>query len=214
MNRAQPVPEASQREGRRFLFLRGKRQRPRAQRGKRHRLLLQQRFSEMIFWPSLAIAAISAGLVTWGPDRPWAYRPPLAAAAIIAALIWILGLFFSLRAHVQCRGEGLHLRLPFVQFDVPYRAIQCTRLTELGQQYDPRYERWTRRPFLAPLQNRTAVVVELDRLPLSAWQRRLWLNPYMFAPDVDALLILVDDWMTFRGELDEFKARLYYQGHS
>lgn len=180
-------------------------------RSRRHRLLFQQRLAEMVFWPGLLIVVLCIALLLWAPPALAAGRPRLIVAAMAAGVIALFSQWLSLRAYVHCRADGLRLHLPLRRWTIPYDQIQSTRLVELTRQFPPENEPWSRRRFLEPFAGTTAVVVELDRLPATRSRLRLWMSPYMLSPQIPGLLLPVRDWLTFRGELDEFRARSYHE---
>ena len=59
------------------------------------------------------------------------------------------------------------------------------------------------RRFLEPVMGRTVVIVELEEMPFPSLARRLWLSRAMICPDEVGLIMAVEDWLTFRTELDE-----------
>jgi hypothetical protein len=172
--------------------------------GERHPLLLQQQFLEQIFWPAISILAICAGLLVWDPAPFEAYRLHLAIMLVGTGLILVLALVFRMTAYVQCRLDGLRVQTPFQRLRVPYAEIRLTRPTQLYHLFPPDAQRWTQRNFLAPLWGKTAVVVEMDKLPQSADWLRTRMGKYMVCSDVVGLALLVRDWMALRSELDEF----------
>lgn len=177
------------------------------QRGRRHPLLYQQRFNEMVFWPTILIVALSAVLIVWGEPG---FRGYLGAALAASGAILVFTLIFRLRSYVQCRFSELCIQLPFLRLVIPYRSIRSTRPTDLYRLFFPDDQRWTQRRFLDPLFGRTVVVVDLDDLPVSRRSLRLWMSRYMLAPDTEGLVLVVRDWIELRSELDEFKARNHY----
>lgn len=180
----------------------------RGKRGKRHRLLFQQRLHQMVSWPSLAIVALCAALIIWGP--PESRRPVSIVLSGCGALL-LLTLLFRLRAYAQCRSTGLRLQLPFFHMDVPYGSIRSTRPTNLYHLFPPSRLRWTQRSFLRPLFARTVIVVELNELPIRrSWLQR-WMSPHMLSPDAQGLVLLVRDWMALHRQLDEWRARTYQE---
>lgn len=176
-------------------------------KGKRHRLLYQQRFNEMVFWPTILIAALSVTLIVWGPAD---FRGYLGVILFGSSAILVLTLFFRLRAYVQCRSSALRVQLPFFHLEIPYRSIKSTRPTDLYRLFFPGEQRWTQRRFLMPIFGRTVVVVELEELPVPRGGLRLWMTKYMFSPDTEGLVLAVRDWIALRSQLDEFKARSFH----
>jgi hypothetical protein len=176
-------------------------------RGRRFSLLYQWRLNDMVFWPTLLIGALSAMLISWGPPR---FRGPLTAILFGGATVFAVTLLFRLRAYAQCRRSAFCLQLPFSRLEIPYRSIRTTRPTDLHRLFPPQRQRWTERRFLKPLFGRTVVVVELEQLPAPRRRLRLWMSKYMLSPDTEGLVLLVEDWIALRSELDEYKARSHH----
>jgi hypothetical protein len=183
-------------------------------RAKRHPLLLQQRLSEEVFWPSFLILVATGALLFWNPAKLVRYRSHLAAILVGTGLLLVLTLVFRLMSFVQCREGGLWIRLPFYHLSVPYGRIKATRPTEFYHLFPPKEQRWGQRVFLGPLWGRTLVVIDLDELPASRARLRLWMSKYMLVPHDVGLAIPVRDWMAFRTELDEFKFRSRHLSNS
>jgi hypothetical protein len=179
------------------------------QRGKRYPLLYQQRFSEMVFWPTVLIVALCATLIIRGTPE---FRTYLSIALFGSGAILILTLFFRLRAYVQCRSSEVRVQLPFYRLEIPYRSIKSTRPTDIFRVFLPTEQRWTQRRFLMPIFGRTIVVVELEELPAPRRRLRLWMTKYMLSPESEGLVLATRDWIGLRTELDEYKARSYHAG--
>ena len=177
------------------------------QRGKRHPLLFHQRLSEQYFWPAVLTVAASTGLLVWAPAKLEPYRLVLTMALACCGLVLVLTLLFRLRAYARCSASGVFLRLPFYHFEIPYGEIKNVRPTELFRLFPPGEQKWPQRRFLMPLLGKTVLVIELDELPNRTTWLRLWMSKYMLCPDRVGVVVAVRDWMGFRAELDEFKAR-------
>jgi extradiol dioxygenase family protein len=182
-------------------------------RGKRYPLLYQQRFNEMVFWPTILIVGLCAALIVRGVPE---FETYLSVTLLGSGAILILTLFFRLRAYVQCRSSGLRVQLPFYHLEIPYRSIQSTRPTDIYRVFLPTEQRWTQRRFLMPIFGRTVVVVELEELPAPRRRLRLWMTKYMLSPETEGLVLAVRDWIGLRTQLDEFKARSHHasSGHN
>ena len=177
------------------------------ERGKRHPLLYHQRLSEQYFWPAVLTVAASTALLVWAPAKLEPYRSVLTMALACCGLVLVLTLLFRLRAYAVCTARGVFIRLPFYHFDIPYSEIKTVRPSELYRLFPPGEQRGPQRRFLAPLLGTTALVIELDQLPNRPAWLRLWMNKYMLCPDRVGVIVAVRDWMGFRAELDEFRAR-------
>jgi len=172
--------------------------------GKRRPLLLWQQYNEQLFWPAIMIFAVCAGLLVWNPAPFQRFRLELGVMLAGTGLILVLTFAFRLTAYVQCRLDGLLVQTPFQHVKIPYEEIRLTRPTQFYHLFPPDDQRWTQRSFLAPLWGKTAVVVEMDKLPVRAGWLRMWMGKYMVCSDVVGIALLVRDWMGLRSELDEF----------
>jgi hypothetical protein len=181
---------------------------PQPKQGKRHPLLYHQRLSEQYLWPAILTVAGSAALLAWNPSKLQPYRLLLTVALGCCGMVLVLTLLFRLRAHARCTADSIRVRLPFYQFEIPYSEIKNVRPTELFRLFPPRDQRWSQRRFLAPLFGATVLAIDLDRLPNRKMWLGLWMNKYMLSPDRVGLILAVRDWMGFRAELDESRARM------
>ena len=179
----------------------------RPKRGKRYPLLYHQRLSEQYFWPATLIVAASAALLVWNPAKLEPYRLLLTMALACCGMVLALTLLFRLRAYAICTADGLRLRLPFYHLEVSHSEIRNVRPTELFRLFPPQEQSWAQRRFLAPLLGETVLAIDLDELPSRTVWLRLWMSKYMLCPDRVGLIIAVRDWIGFRAELDEFRAR-------
>lgn len=178
---------------------------------KRHALLFQQRLNEQLFWPSILIVALCAALLVWNPVKIASHRLPLMVVMACTGLALVLTFVFRLRAHAQCLPDGLHVRLPLYRLTIPYSDIKSSRPTELYRLFPRERQNWSQRRFLQSLFGKTVVVAEMQQLPRSQFWLRLWMTKYMLCPDRVGLVLAVRDWMAFRVELDEFRARSRYR---
>lgn len=178
--------------------------------GRRYRLLYQQRFQEMIFWPAILIVVLTAALLVWQPPELHPYRGLFVLALTVSILVLILTLFFRLRAYVRCRDRDLLIQLPLYRLTIPYTEIKKSRPAELLRLFPPSEQRDTQNRFIEPLFGHTVLVVELSSLPVSDRQLRLWMSKYMINPDHAGIVLAVRDWMALDTEMEERRARSQY----
>ncbi len=176
-------------------------------RPKRHPILFQQRFNEQTFASCVLILIILAALFILNPPRLDPVRANLAVVLVGTGLILILTFLYRLRAYVQCLPDGLKIQLPFYSLTIPYQQIKGVRPTELFRMFPPAKQRWSPRHFLRSLFGETVVIVEMEELPSSPFILRLWMTKYMLSPETTGLNLAVRDWLDFRTELDELRAR-------
>ena len=73
--------------------------------------------------------------------------------------------------------------------------------------FPPKSLRGFNREILEPLFKLTAVVVELNALPMPISTLRLFLSPFFFKDKTPHLVILVRDWMAFSAELESQRSK-------
>jgi hypothetical protein len=184
---------------------------PPSKRSKRQPLLFQQRLNEQLFWPSILTIAACAALLVLNPEQIESHRQPLMVVMTSTGAILVLTFIFRLRAYAQCLPDGLHVQLPLSGLTIPYSDIKSSRPTELYRLFPPERQNWSQRRFLQSLLGKTVVVMEMQQLPRSHLWLRLWMSKYMLCPDSVGLVLAVRNWMAFRAELDEFRARTRYR---
>jgi hypothetical protein len=178
-------------------------------RGKRFRLLIYERMWQKWGLISLLVALASGVLWLLAPRirflpsslRMFILVPALASSAIFAYV------FIARRmAWVQCKPSTLHIQTPIYPLAISYARIKIVRPTEFSHIFDPSKEKQARRNWLRPYWGLTAVVVEISKYPIKKEWLHLWFNRYMFSPEVTGFVFLVDDWMTFSRQLDDFRS--------
>jgi hypothetical protein len=177
--------------------------------GIRHPLLIYRRAMDRIWPAALALGLLLGAIWAW---EFWSGQPLLAGQADL----WLLGggaacLGFAAfawlargMAYVQPRHDYLRLTTPFLSLRISYRRVRSVHPASFSQLFPPNDSGWAERRFLEPFYGMTAVVVELNSLPLSRGLLRLFLAPQMLSPRANGLVLLTPDWMSFSTELDAF----------
>lgn len=180
---------------------------PSSKPGQRHPFTFQARLHELTFGPCLLLILLCAVLLVWDPAELASSRGSLSVILAGTAAILILTCLFRLRAFARCRADGLSLQFPFRRLLIPYHEILQTRPTDIAHMFALERMPFGQAHFLRPLAKQTVVVLEMDRLPLSRFQMRLWMSRYMICPDLTGLALPVHDWLALRSELDELRLR-------
>jgi hypothetical protein len=179
--------------------------------GNRYTLLIYQRMIDRwwpaIFWLGVALLALAwpfygdAAMRLTDPWR-WEVLAGLGGAAIFIALV-----MFTLRksAYVQCFNDHLRLVTPFLRMNISYKRIQRVVTASLPGLFPPKSLRGFRREIIEPLAHMTAVVLELNAMPMPAATLRFFLSPFFFKDRTPHLVILVQNWMGFSTELDSLR---------
>nr|HID14461.1 hypothetical protein [Anaerolineae bacterium] len=176
--------------------------------GDRFRLLIYERMWQRWAWPCILIVPASVTL-WWFAPRIWIIYTPLRALALIPAFAALVILAYAHLARrlawVQCRLDHLRIQTPFYPLVVSYGRVKKVRPKPFARVFDPAREKAARQRWLHPYWGRTALVVEISKYPLSKAWLRLWLSPYLLAPDVPGFVFLVEDWMALSRQLDEYR---------
>jgi hypothetical protein len=168
---------------------------------RRHPLLLYRRLTSYYRGPALWLLLVSAVLLYW--DHP-ALRPlalPAAMTALLSTILLLLTFVMSRLAYVECGEDGLLIHLPLYRVHVLYDSIIQTRTSSMGTLFPPSKQPFSSRNFLRPLWQQAAVVVETELLPKPRQELRLWMDSRMILKN--ALVLLVEDHRTLRGQIDE-----------
>lgn len=163
------------------------------------------------FWLAAALLGlwylVSRGLLAWPqpPADQW-----LLAGGIVALAEWLFAWIGPRLAFVQAMPDHLYLRTPVLRLRVSYRRIESTRPVDFGKVFPREAIRPADRRLLAPFAGVTCLGVVLFSLPLRPSILRLFLSPYMLAPDHPGFLLVVPGWLDlshqFSTRLDTWRA--------
>jgi multisubunit Na+/H+ antiporter MnhG subunit len=123
------------------------------------------------------------------------------AVVLISLFMWAM----HNSAFVQPCSDHLLLATPFLRMKISYSRIHRATSANLAVLFPPRSLKGFNREILNPLFKLTAVVVELNALPMPASTLRLFLSPFFFKDKTPHLVILVKDWMSFSTELESLR---------
>ena len=128
-------------------------------------------------------------------------------AALGGSVVLISLVMWAMRksAFVQPRSNHLLVATPFLRMRISYSRIRRATSASMAMLFPPKSLRGLRREILYPLFNMTAVVVELNALPIPASTLRLFLSPFFFKDNTPHLVILVQDWMSFSTQLESLR---------
>jgi len=187
---------------------------PTRKRGTRFRLIYYRRLFRYYRGLLLLLSLVALAVFIWNPPELASRRLWSLPVVFIPLLLLGAGFIAQMLAHVQCRGSYLVIQLPLYQLAVGYGRIKNTRPTEFFRIFPPKKQSAARRRILEPFWGQTVLVLELKQYPLPKAWLRLWMDKYMFLPDSPGFVLLVDDWMAFHRQLDDFSAtwRTHRQG--
>ena len=132
----------------------------------------------------------------------WESMAGVGGFVLLASLIMLA---MRKSAFVQPRADHLLLATPFLRMKVSYSRIRRATSASLAVLFPPKSLKGMKREILNPLFSLTAVVIELNALPMPASTLRLFLSPFFFKDNTPHLVILVKDWMAFSTELESLR---------
>ena len=184
---------------------------PVRRRGSRYPLLLYTRMLDR-WWPALFLIGLGTMSLAWPSysdlytrlTQPWRWMTMVGAGGLVTA-VSVLMLLMRSSAYVQPFQDHLRLVTPFLRMRISYRRFKHTTTTAMGTLFPPRSLRGLQRDILQPLFGGTAVVIDLNALPLPRSVLRLFLSPFFFKDRTPHLVILVRDWMRFSTELESMR---------
>lgn len=183
-----------------------------AKAGKRHPLLIYTRMMDR-WWPPIFLIGAGMLALAW-----WRYQDlyvritaplqwmVLGGAGALAILASLLMLILRKSAYVRAYGDHFLLATPFLHMKVSYRRIRRTATANMAMLFPPARMPFLKRETIEPLLNRTALVVELNALPMPRSALRMFLSPFFFKDRTPHIVILVNDWMRFSSELESMRA--------
>jgi hypothetical protein len=185
---------------------------PSRRAGKRYPLLLYTRMLDR-WWPALLIIGLGTLALAWPfyndvytrLTEPWRWMT-LAGVGTVVIGFSLLMLLLRRSAHVQPFGDHLRLVTPLLRLNISYRRIRRINTAALPTLFPPRSLRGLKRDILEPLFGQTAVVIDLNALPMSIAALKLFLSPFFFKDRTPHIVILVRDWMGFSTELESLRS--------
>lgn len=179
--------------------------------GKQYPLVIYTRMIDR-WWPALFFIGLTLLAFAWWfysdlytrLTAPWQWE---SMAGLGGGVVLISLAMFALRksAYIQPRSDHLLLATPFLRMKISYTRIRRATSASMAVLFPPRSLRGMNREILNPLFKLTAVVVELNALPMPASTLRMFLSPFFFKDSTPHLVILVQDWMGFSTELESLR---------
>lgn len=184
--------------------------------GRRYPLLIYRHILNR-WWPATLIIGVAlligwwqaAQNVTWELDL-WRLDVWLLFSACLAFL-WTLALFMMSRmAYVQVLPNRLRLVTPFLRMNISFKRIRRTSTAAMYALFPPERLSNSKREIIEPLAGKTAIVIEMNAMPMPRSTLNLFLSPFFFKDQTPHIVILVNDWLKFSTELESQRSA---QGH-
>ncbi len=181
--------------------------------GKKYPLVLYTRMMDR-WWSPVFLIGLAMGALAW-----WMYSDPytrltaswkwmgLAGVAGLCVLAALIMLLFRNSAYVRPYGDHLLVATPFLRMNISYRRIKGTRTATMGVLFPVARMGSLKRDTLSPLLPMTAVIVELNALPMPRSALSLFLSPFFFIDKTPHIVLLVKKWMAFSTELESMRVK-------
>ncbi len=175
--------------------------------GRRQTLLLYERMMDRLWRVTLPLGLLMLAWWNWGGRIFFApLDPPIDIITLCCAIALILFSFFFIitrrMAYVQAREDHLRLVTPFINLKISYQRVRSLHPVNFVQLFPIQDASWSQRRFLEPFYGKTALALELTKLPLSRGFLRMFFGPQMFLPTTLGFVLLVDDWLELSTDLD------------
>jgi hypothetical protein len=178
--------------------------------GRRYPLLVYKTMINL-WWPkTLVIGLVLAGLGGFLFQlEAWRFEPWRGLVLMVAGGLCLLAtvglLILRSMSYVQPYSDHLRLVTPFLQVRLSYKRVQKTTSVIMSSIFPPRNLSFTQRDFLEPLLPLTALLIELNGLPVSQQMMRRFISPYLFKDKTPHVVLLVADWMKLSGEIETLR---------
>src|SRR5581483_1261705 len=182
-----------------------------AKAGKRYSIVIYTRMMDR-WWPVIFFIGLALFALAWPfysdlyarLTEPWRWMT-LAGLGAIVVFISLIMLVMRKSAYVQPFSDHLRLATPFLRMNISYRRIRRTATASMSALFPPKSLRGLKRDIIEPLASMTAVIVELNAMPMSASVLRFFLSPFFFKARTPHLVLLVQNWMAFSTELESMR---------
>lgn len=178
-----------------------------AKGGRRYPLVIfttmMNRWWTAVFALGLAMLGLAWALRSWGYEE---WRWLTFAALGVFFLITGVGMWLIRKgAYVQPFADHLRLVTPFLRLNISYKRFRRTSTANMGAIFPPKSVSQVQQDIVAPLAQKTAIVIEVSSLPMSQGMLRLFLSPLFFKDKSAHIIVLVEDWMRFSAEMDSLR---------
>ena len=164
---------------------------------------MMSRWWTAVFALGLALMGLAWVVRSWGFEA-WRWM----TFGILGILIAIGGVgiwLFRKSAYIQPFKDHLKLATPFLRLNISYKRIKRTSTASMGSIFPPKSVSNAMQDIVAPLSKMTAIIIEVNALPMSQNSLKMFLSPLFFKDKSPHIVILVDDWMRFSAEMDSLR---------
>ena len=182
-----------------------------ARAGRKYPLIVYQHMLNR-WWPAMITMGLGMFAIAYreyidplGHFITWRWQLA-GGGGVLAILIGLLFIVIKNFAYVQPTPNYLKLVTPFMRLNISYKRIRKALPSEMHYLFPPKSLSGWMQDIIAPLSNKTALVLELTSYPISPTVLRMFLSRFFFKDKSPHLVILVKDWMMLSAELDSMRS--------
>jgi hypothetical protein len=182
-----------------------------ARGGRRYALIL---YTHMLnrWWPATFSIGLSMFGLAWAlsfsrPDTTQNWQ--LLTLSSVGGFVLLVSVFmFVIRkaAYIQPYSDHLRLVTPFLRLNISYKRLRRSSTATMSSLFPPRSISGWKQEVIAPLGNKTAIVVDMTGYPISQTVLRFFLSPFFFKDKTPHFVFLIEDWMRFSTELESLRS--------
>jgi MFS family permease len=178
-----------------------------AARGRRYPLVIYTVMLSRWWTIVTALGFAMLGLAWLGFSRGAESWRWLATGSVGVFCVVLGVIIFLLRksAYVQPFGDHLRLATPFLRLNISYKRFHSTKSANMGMLFPKNSISKHMAEIIEPLAKMTAIIIELNALPMSQSSLRFFLSPLFFKDKTPHLVLLVDDWMRFSADIESMR---------
>lgn len=176
--------------------------------GRRYTLVvythMMNRWWSPVFALGLALLGLAWVLRWWGFEE-WRWFT-MGALGVVITLIGLFMLTLRKSAYVQPFPDHLRMVTPFLRMNISYKRIRRATSSSMAQLFPLSSMSNWRADMIEPLAKLTAIILDLNALPIPIATLKFFLSPLFFKDKTPHIVLLVDDWMRFSSELESMRS--------
>jgi hypothetical protein len=179
-----------------------------AKGGRRYTLVVYTHMMNRWWGPvfALGLALIGLGWVLrWWGFEEWRWFT-MGALGMVITFIGLFMLTIRKSAYVQPFPDHLRMVTPFLRMNISYKRVRRATSSSMAQLFPLNSMSNWRADMIEPLAKLTAIILDLNALPIPMATLKFFLSPLFFKDKTPHIVLLVDDWMKFSSELESMRS--------
>ncbi|GAB4547949.1 MAG: hypothetical protein Fur002_24410 [Anaerolineales bacterium] len=162
------------------------------------------RWRPWIFGLGLALLALTAAMYFYGMEQAqWVVMGSVGVFSILASFFMAL---IRKSAYAQPFPQYLRIATPFLRLNISYKRFRRTTSVNMGLLFPRSAVSRAQAEVLSQLASMTAILIDLNKLPMSQTALKFFLSPLFFKDKTPHIVILVEDWMRFSSDVESLRS--------